>query len=163
MRTRDNRPVWLLAVDGVINVDHAGDWETTLAEGRAHAGGVAFPMRWVPQVVDFIRRAAESGRVRIVWCTTWCPYAGELERLWSLPKLDTAWYAEWYSARSSKREAAKLWAGHGIPVIWTDDEVARSHIIPSGLAIAPDPRVGLTPVDLIRIDRFIDDHSPSGS
>lgn len=154
------KPVWLLDVDGVINVDRIGEWDTTLTTGRAVADGESYRMRWVPEVVDFIRDTAEAGRVRVVWCTTWCPYTAVLEALWSLPKLDTAWSDGLYGryARKAKRDTAKLYADHGVPVIWTDDDVAES-FAPSVLGIRPDSRYGLTPGDLAEIKDFIAAHT----
>lgn len=156
------KPVWLLDVDGVINVDRIGEWDTTFATGRAVADGESYRMRWVPEVVDFIRDTAEAGRVRVVWCTTWCPYTAVLEALWDLPKLDTAWSEGLYGryARKAKRDTAKLYADHGVPVIWTDDDdVTDADLIPGGLAIQPDHRYGLTPGDLTKIRRFIEVHT----
>lgn len=161
----DDKPVWLLDVDGVINVD-IDAWGDGLTVGSADAGheGV-FRMRWAPKLVRRIGELAQSGAVDVRWATTWCPYADQLEKLWGLPELSRAWsnglYG--YEVKDAKRSAAEnvLWTGR--PLIWTDD--TEAHKIPSGdraLCIKPNATYGLTPAHLSEIEEFIDKMNRKG-
>jgi hypothetical protein len=160
-------PVWLLDVDGVLNASRPGwggppqrrlVWSPT--------DQTSYPMRWAPDLIDRIRSLHVGGKVEIRWCTTWCPDAGELERLWRLPELERALVADPMPRGAAcwplKLEAARAVLAEGRRLIWTDDEAlpkpgeARAELTAGGLAllIAPRPRHGLRSDDLDRIEAF---------
>ncbi len=64
------RPVWLLDVDGVINVPRPG-WNAAPRSGNACSAGTAFRIRWAPALLDRIRALHHTGSVEIRWCSTW--------------------------------------------------------------------------------------------
>lgn len=160
-------PVWLLDVDGVINSSRPG-WGT--APSRAPvwsaADGRAYPLRWAPPLVDRIRELHLSGAVEVRWCSTWCPDADNLERLWGLPSLVRALTAD-PMPRGAACWALKLAAARAVLaerrlLIWTDDEATpvdgpvHDELVAEGRALLVTPRAthGLQPDDLDRIEAF---------
>jgi hypothetical protein len=49
-----SRPVWLLDVDGVVNVARPG-WGAAPRSGNAYSGATAYRMRWAPTLIERIR------------------------------------------------------------------------------------------------------------
>jgi hypothetical protein len=168
MTDQDPRPVWLLDVDGVINVNRPG-WGAAPRSGQAYAAGMGLKIRWAPALATRIRELHTAGQVEIRWCTTWCDYADQIERLLALPVLGRAFAGDIFgtAARMAKYAAAKAVVDEGRPLIWTDDEA-----IPTGpdradlgdaLLIEPKPQVGLQPDDLDRIEQFVAETTSSAS
>lgn len=157
--------VWLLDVDGVINVRRP-TWGPRLCRGTAHSDGVDWPIRWAPGLIARIRRLHDAGVVEARWCTTWCPDAGELERLFGLPALGRALGAadlqDAEGTDTAKLAAARRVLAAGRRLVWTDDTAVpgpgplRQELTGDGraLLIAPHPRRGLRPRDLDRIEAF---------
>jgi hypothetical protein len=157
-------PVWLLDVDGVLNVARPG-WHALPRRGFAHAQGLNWPMRWSAKLVERIRAAHTSGLVEVRWCTTWCPYAGQLERLFGLPALARALAGEPIPG-GPVSDAMKLAAAYevldtGRDLVWTDDTAIpeegpdRAALVHRGaLLIRPSARRGLQPVHIDRIEAF---------
>jgi hypothetical protein len=143
--------VWLLDVDGVINARKPG-WHAAPHHGRAYAEGTAWPMRWAP---------ALTARIEVRWCSTWCAWSDQLERLFRLPALPCA-FTTAADAPAAKLAAARAVLAAGDHLIWTDDDE-----VPTGgplleeltaggraLLIRPDARRGLTPAHLEEIEAF---------
>lgn len=82
-------PVWLLDVDGVLNVPRPG-WHEAPRSGRAHLPVGEYRLRWAKSVVDRVRQLGTSGAVEIRWATTWVDWIGEIERLMSFPSWQVA-------------------------------------------------------------------------
>jgi hypothetical protein len=163
-------PVWLLDVDGVINVTRPG-WSAPPHRAHTYAGGVEWRIRWAPALVDRIRAFHTSGMVEVRWCSTWCPQAGQLERLFHLPTLGCAldvnpvppspenWVLKLNAAWAVLAECRAL--------IWTDDDAipgegpARDELEATGraLLIAPKSNRGLQPEDLNAIEEFARAHA----
>ena len=158
-------PVWLLDVDGVINVRRPM-WGPQLCRGVARSDGVDWPIRWAPALIARIRRLSDAGVVEVRWCTTWCPDADVLERLFGLPaygraltaaELDTAEETDPLKLAAARRVLAERRR-----LVWTDDTavpapgplVAELTAARRGLLIRPHPRRGLRPRDLARIEAF---------
>jgi hypothetical protein len=149
--------VWLLDVDGVINASRPG-WSERPNHGEAVAHGVPWTMRWSSSMVRQIRQIATSGSVEVIWATTWCPWADQLEAMFGLPKMPRAFTADDLDARPGhelKLEAALAVARQGGRLIWTDDDAvpeggtARAALEAAGaLLISPDRRYGLQPTDI---------------
>jgi hypothetical protein len=157
-------PVWLLDVDGVINVARPG-WHATPQRGVAYAQGMGWPMRWAPKLVDRIRSAHTSGLVEVRWCTTWCPYAEQLELLFQLPELVRALSGEPIPggpvSDAMKLAAAYAVLDEGRALIWTDDTAVpdvgpdRTELVNRGaLLIRPQAKRGLQAGDLDDIEAF---------
>lgn len=155
-------PVWLLDVDGVLNANRPG-WGAAPRRGTAYADGIGWTMRWAPALLDHIRTLHRSGTVEIRWCTTWCPHAGQLERLFALPQLEPCWHD---NLAPPEAAVAKLAAAHevlksGRPLIWTDDAdippAAHEELPRLGrtLLITPRPNRGLQPEHLDAIEAFV--------
>jgi hypothetical protein len=158
-------PVWLLDVDGVVNVRRP-TWGPDLCRGIAHSDGVDWPIRWAPALIARIRHLHGSGVVEVRWCTTWCMDADELERLFGLPALGRALGADDLDGTEAtdarKLAAARRVLAAGRRLVWTDDTaVPRSgplfdELTRGGraLLIRPHSRRGLRPADINRIRAF---------
>ncbi|MBG0825226.1 hypothetical protein HS048_31540 [Planomonospora sp. ID91781] len=159
-----DRPVWLLDVDGVINVARPG-WGDVPRSGTAYSGGGAYRMRWAPALIDRIRALHRAGGVEIRWCSTWCADADQVERLFALPLLARAWtdHLSAVVAAEAKLAAARRILAQERRLIWTDDVETPTcgpvydELTESGraLLIAPSPRRGLQPDDLAAIETFV--------
>ena len=153
-------PVWLVDVDGVINTRRPL-WGPGLRRGVAHSDGADWPIRWAPALIARMRRLHDAGLVELRWCSTWCPDAGALERLFGLPELGRALSpAELAAALST--DALKLAAARRVlaarrRLVWTDDTAVPATTLTAGgraLLIRPHPRRGLRPSDLTAIETF---------
>ncbi|WP_327011038.1 hypothetical protein OHA72_29485 [Dactylosporangium sp. NBC_01737] len=152
--------VWLLDVDGVINARKPG-WHAAPHHGRAYAAGTAWPMRWAPALTARIRRLHNSGAVEVRWCSTWCAWSDQLERLFRLPPLPCA-FTTTADAPAAKLAAARAVLAAGDHLIWTDDDEVPTagplldELTAAGraLLIRPDARRGLTPDHLDEIEAF---------
>jgi hypothetical protein len=73
-------PVWLLDVDGVINASKPG-WGGPPVSRRIWANGKHLVVRREPALIARIRELINARAVEVRWCSTWCPWADQLERL----------------------------------------------------------------------------------
>lgn len=158
-------PVWLLDVDGVVNATRPG-WSAAPMRRTVYADG-EWTLRWAPALVRRIRHLVAAGHVELRWCTTWCPHAGLLERLWGLPELprtltdDECWLSPG-RIDAAKVDAARKVRADGRRLIWTDDTAVpafgplHEELTADGraLLIRPVARVGLLPLDMDRIEAF---------
>jgi hypothetical protein len=156
----DAAPVWLLDVDGVINVKRPG-WGAAPFHGQAHALGVVWRLRWAPALTARIRRLHRDGVLEVRWCSTWCAWPAEIERVLRMPGLDRA-FGDVPDASVAKLAAARAVLLGGRRLVWTDDDEVpepgplHDELTAGGraLLIRPDPRRGLTPEDLDAIEAF---------
>lgn len=156
-------PVWLLDVDGVINTSRPG-WSAAPRSGHAYAYGNSYKLRWAPALITRIRDLHKAGIVEVRWCTTWCAYADQLERLWALPPLGRAFTDDinGHTAAEAKLAAARQVLTEGRRLIWTDDtEVPQwgevhDELIADGraLLIRPKGSTGLQPEHMDAIEAF---------
>ncbi|MCX5066744.1 hypothetical protein OOJ91_12895 [Micromonospora lupini] len=158
-------PVWLLDVDGVVNAREPG-WSAAAREGTAYYSGVDYILRWAPALIERIEALHLAGTVEVRWCSTWCAYVDQLERLWSLPELGRAFTEDinGYAAILAKIAAARRVIAEGRRLVWTDDDVVpmpndgplHGELTADGraLLIRPDHRVGLQPEHLDAIEAF---------
>jgi Swiss Army Knife RNA repair-like protein len=147
--------VWLLDVDGVLNASKAG-WSAAPRSGWAYAeSGVSWRMRWAPQLMARVRQVHQNPRVMIVWATSWCGMTDQLETLFNLPQLTSAWSSRMYNI--DKQSAALDVLEAGFKLIWTDDEAipADWDSDESKLLIRPRSNRGLRPEHLDLIDKFV--------
>ncbi|GIG90098.1 hypothetical protein [Plantactinospora endophytica] len=168
----DQAPVWLLDVDGVVNARRPG-WGRTpcRADVWSEEDRCEYPLSWADALVDRMRALHDSGVVELRWCTTWCPEADVLERLWRLPVLDRALVCEPVPKGPEgwpvKRAAAHAVLAAGRTLVWTDDEAipegdrVLDRAVARGIAllIAPDPARGLRPADIDEIEAFAARHA----
>ncbi|WP_432973233.1 hypothetical protein [Dactylosporangium sp. CA-233914] len=154
-------PVWLLDVDGVINAKRPG-WGAVPFQGRAYALGAEWKLRWAPALTARILRLHRDGLVEVRWCSTWCAWPGELDRVLRMPGLDRA-FGEVPDFAIAKLAAARAVLRGGRRLVWTDDtEVPESGPLYDeltcggrALLVRPDERRGLQPAHLDRIEAFL--------
>lgn len=153
---------WLLDVDGVLNAGKPG-WSAAPRKGTAFTYSDPWTIRWAPALIARVREIHKMGLVDIVWCTTWCPWAEQIEGLMGLPELARAWCADLRGsyAVEAKRNAARDVLAAGKRLVWTDDDAFphdRSVFTPDrALLIAPRPSRGLQPDDMDAIEAFVKD------
>jgi hypothetical protein len=159
-------PVWLLDVDGVLNVD-ATQWREPLVESRVWLApkNRHYTIKYAQPLLNYIREVHESGCVELRWCTTWCLDPTGLEKLWGLPQLTREPIAglNGWAAIVAKTHAAKRVIESGRRLIWTDDSVVPKFrdqvekIARDGqcLLIGPYSRYGLGIAHVQEIESFI--------
>ncbi|MEU7870807.1 HAD domain-containing protein [Dactylosporangium sp. NPDC049140] len=156
-------PVWLLDVDGVINVRRP-QWHAQPHHGTAFSAGMGWRMRWAPQLIARIRALHRTGAAEVRWCTSWCAEADQLERLFRLPAFGRAFPDE-TPGDGRKLAAARAVLAEGRRLIWTDDAEVPvpqeepelySELTAGGhaLLIRPHERDGLRPAHLDQIEAF---------
>ncbi|MGC4886611.1 hypothetical protein [Micromonospora sp. DT227] len=160
-------PVWLLDVDGVINASRPG-WNATPWKGYAYENATEHKLRWAPQLITRIYELHRSGLVEIRWCSTWCAYADQLERLFRLPPLGRAFHDDvrGVAASLAKLAAVRQVLASGRRLIWTDDDETptagplHDELTADGraLLIRPKSGRGLRPAHLDAIEAFARDH-----
>lgn len=128
-------------------------------------------------VLDFVAGVVTARRAEIRWHSTWRQAAAsDLAPALGLPAIPVADAPEWQQATASadgrwtlapgpgwwKLPAARRVVADGRRLIWTDDHLAAAGAHLGGLAgradvllLAPDPRAGLAPGELARIDAFL--------
>jgi len=167
---RSRVPVWLLDVDGVINVSKPG-WVGPPSQGMAYYGEDAYQMRWSPRLVSELRRLHSDGTVEFRWATTWADHVDQIEALLRLPRFSRA-FSGLDLDPNAKAPGLKVEAAlhvieeEGRPLIWTDDDAIpfagplarrlRGHGVPL-LLVTPDPRRGLRPAHLRTVAEFLAD------
>ncbi|MET7420358.1 hypothetical protein [Dactylosporangium sp. NPDC005555] len=132
-------------------------WGPLLHRGVAHSEGVDWPIRWAPALISRIRGLSAAGLVEVRWCSTWCPDADVLERLFDLPAFGRALPAGVEVTDALKFAAARRVLASGRRLVWTDDTAVPATRLTAGgraLLIRPHPRRGLRPRDLTRIEAF---------
>ncbi|MFC5175642.1 HAD domain-containing protein [Nocardioides taihuensis] len=160
-RAAHDLPVrWFLDIDGVVSPYGLTEpWNGPSLYGGPPDSDLAVPYR--REVVQRIQRLHDSGLVDIAWLTTWDLEAADgwtdvglgpfpvhprrrpgHNRWWKVDAVQT-----WMRKHSTSR------------AIWTDDDISRGGLRGLDknrlLAIAPDPRVGLTDNDLQRIETWV--------
>jgi hypothetical protein len=180
------KAVWFLDVDGVLNAcpwDTRADEEPPapawpdMAAGSAAANpqhGFKYTITYSPTLMASIRELHESGAVEVRWLTTWANGAnGELRELLGLPEFELvaphpkrskmtqmAKRGVWWKRPLALSAMAEL--GPDARIIWTDDDLRLAPNLVSSLAkvgvlaIAPDTRLGITPLELDRIKAYIE-------
>ena len=168
------RPIWLLDVDGVINVPWtnppahvwAGKWQRREKLYQ-------FPFLTAQPVLDFITRIHEEGLAEVRWHTTWQHAAHKIEDEFGLPRFEVQPAPEFHLPEFTirgghwfKLPAAERLIEEGHTVVWTDDDlrwqaprdrdrIAKLRRTGRLLTIAPDDRTGLTPAHLRKIEAFL--------
>lgn len=162
--------IWLLDVDGVINVLRDGRQDDPrLSRARVRSGrtGASYTICWRPRLLDDIRRATRWVGVR--WATTWCDGGDTvaLGRALGLTLPDAFGDRPLHLTHAEQKINAALDVLHaGDRLIWTDDGVvprarllhdAFDEAVADGraLLIAPEKRWGLTNRQMAQIKAFV--------
>lgn len=155
-------PVWLLDVDGVINAMKKPRWGGPPRQATAYADGQRWRIRWSPELLRRIRQLHLLGAVELRWCTTWCPQAQQLEKIFYLPVLsralsdaDCGGQGRLLTHLAKTQAALQVVGVEGRDLVWTDDDAIpdcgtdRDTLLAHGaLLVAPDSRYGLQPADV---------------
>lgn len=141
----DNRPVWLIDFDGVLNAiakrGMRAGWDTWKQERipspLPDEPNVTYPILWSPEAVSTVTTAVNAG-VRVVWLTTWrentylLPLTvtelpdPDLMEMWDE---DTARAAGAYMdpmrllGQDWKPLVARALLPDDVPLLWTDDNL----------------------------------------
>jgi hypothetical protein len=149
----------LLDVDGVLNASKAG-WKRAPKRSYAHAEGMAWIMRWEPQVMLKLHALHNDRSVTILWATTWVGNTDALETLFGLPHFESA--ADSSMNIGDKQAAAEALIDMGHDVIWIDDEAIPLDgplfdklVEADALTIRPHPGRGLRPEHFDEIDDYV--------
>ena len=166
----DDRPIWLLDVDGVINANGWTRRESDFWPKESVRHELISLNQWqryhifvAEGLIEFINEMQGSGKVEIVWATTWLDQANtHLAPAFGLPLLEVGARPIGTDDGNYKHRAAREAIAAGRSVIWTDDveinDVMREEFLASGLRhllIAPDEVYGLTPADCAKIREFV--------
>jgi len=158
----EGRPVWLLDVDGVVNLfaTAADAWPDVQ---RFTANG--FKITWSPTMLGRIRQVHDSGLAEVRWLTTWGDLANQhLATPFGLPQLTVAGTQPFRDSltRWWKLPHAQAVYDTGVRVVWTDDDIACAFGASAWLEqIGPDrmtaisPLHGLLPEHLDTIERWL--------
>lgn len=165
------KTIWLLDFDGVVNVLGKPrpylytDWINFQIRVKFNNYSITTALG----IVDFIDEIDSIDGVRVLWCSTW---QKEIEQINKKLGLKLGWIdaskiheeAKLLDFPKWKFGAAKALVNAGFKVIWTDDDLCRSHTVskweaPNLLKICPEEDFGLLPSDLTAIKAFINDKS----
>jgi hypothetical protein len=180
----EDRPVWFLDIDGVINaITYAcpeGFEEGSASPGEPHG---SYPIHWNPYIIEAINEMHDKGWVEVQWLTTWGSGAnGELRELVGLQEFTVAAEPPLYAWGSYNKNSYTTmddrpsWWKHAVvqdfhaknpsrKIVWTDDDLAfekeASNWVKGKkiLAIAPRQAESLRMSDIARIRTFL--RSPS--
>lgn len=181
MSTDPVPPVWLLDIDGVVNVLARGvpsdTWprdawvQRVVRADVPDRGPMTLPVLAARPVLEFITRIHESGAAEIRWHSTWRTAAvTTLAPALGLPSIPISIAPEWAASAAMwwKIPAARRVAEAGRRLVWTDDQLTayRADVLSEpeltaldrwtgSLLLTTDPQVGLTPDDLRRIEEFL--------
>jgi hypothetical protein len=173
-------PVWLLDIDGVLNVLAPGlpsaPWPADAWERRVvrapvpDRGELELPILTARPVLEFVTRVHEAG-AEIRWHSTWGDAAvTRLAPALGLPPIELAVAPQWADEAAMwwKIPAARDVAESGRRLVWTDDQLALYRTDPlcagelaaldrwdGALLLSPGPRAGLGPDELDRVAEFL--------
>jgi hypothetical protein len=166
----NQRPLWLLDIDGVVNIGPKGasPWPDEPSEVFVQlfqGEGFAFPFKYSQMLLEEIERLAEEYDVEVRISSTWCGYGADLKSKLGLPYLDAFGRREaWQNVDELKMNAVDEALGEGRPTIWTDDVVPMGHWITAESSPELDKKIcvivpleseGLTPFDINHIETFL--------
>ena len=104
---RDVVPVWLVDVDGVLNVSKPG-WGGPPHHGTVAYGAETYQMRWAPRLITELARFHRTRAVEFRWATTWADHIDQVQNVMRLPRIPTAFSGPTYS-RMKGRPSAWRW------------------------------------------------------
>lgn len=150
-------PIWFLDIDGVINALDDGHLPH-LTQTTARTMDTDWPIRYFPDVIEFINLVHRQGLAEVRWLTTWgqdartslAPAVG-LDDFYAYDLVDsTGWWKADIVGESIERDARRI--------VWTDDDLDTEDVSfldgqtsHAALVIAPAALTGLTSIDLSRV------------
>lgn len=152
---------WFLDIDGTISpYGRTTPWKGPRLYGGPSDSDLAVPYR--ARLIKSIQRLHDSGRVEVVWLTTW-----DVEAIDSWTKVGLGPFP---IIRRHKAGRDRWWKADAVQtwmrkhprrrVVWTDDDITKSGV--RGLDkqrllwIAPHPAAGLTDRHIARIQAWVD-------
>lgn len=174
--TENSCPVWLLDVDGVINVDKV-PWPGRHVKRTAYSNYEAFKFLFSADLVNRIGILIRAHEVEVRWATTWAEDCQQLESMFGWPSLRPVLLPEECN-RNASGPPKCMAANHVLleeerPLIWTDDEWAYPQNLGSmeiskgdpheaayswerdSLLISPRGQVGLLPGHMDMIEGWL--------
>lgn len=172
----EERPVWLLDVDGVLNACSSKGcrtvwpreyWNSHLV---ADLDGRQWPILVADPVVSYLRAVHANGDAEIRWHTSWQHSAPErLAPALGLPDWPLAVAPEYHDMGEhgwwKLEAAARVLDEAGRRLVWTDDDIgfgakltgAVGELLrrPGVLAVTPHTTIGLTRKNLLAVDAFL--------
>lgn len=162
-------PLWLMDVDGPLNVNYV---RLPGPELRSFKAGNGFHIMYRPDITERIAKLHANGKVELQWLTTWEELADvHLAEEFGLPRAlkvagtyagddDGGWF--WWKLNV----VARLYA-EGHRIVWTDDEIGdeyrqvnewlKQHGVPPDmvLTMSPDERIGITHEFIDRVEAWL--------
>lgn len=134
----DEKPLWLLDIDGVINAAVGTDgkipthaWPRDVwTDDRAMGQTREWRILAAAPVVELIRSVHEQGRAEIRWHTTWQSQAANVAKVLDLPEFavehapEYDWDEERHRAQWWKLPAVWREVANGRRILWTDDDAS---------------------------------------
>ena len=164
----DKPAVWLLDVDGVVNL--IGSKQTQWPGGQKRTTVAGWTIRWAaPELVDFVNTVHRSGACEVCWATTWIDdnLIASLADALGFDHFASAYIRQPSEVHPElKRRAARQVLDLGRRLVWTDDDAIpakrreRIELLGDGegdrwLTIAPSESHGLGPRDAADILAFL--------
>lgn len=144
----NERPVWLLDVDGTINAQRVDRsvWSAWTVKDVSFRGAFQFEVRIADDVIRFLRCVHDGRHAEIRWCTTW----GESALLDLTPAFDLpVWPVMNVGSLPEKRRAVhSVLHDEGRRLLWTDDEIVGPEPCARATFLRPNSKIGLSPSDL---------------
>ncbi len=176
----EERPVWLLDVDGVLNACSSKGcrtvwprecWNSHLV---ADLDGRKWPILVADPVVSYLRAVHAYGDAEIRWHTSWQHSAPErLAPALGLPDWPLVVAPEYHDPAEHTAHgwwklaaAARVLDEEGRRLVWTDDDIGFGAQLldnqvaallrrPGVLAVTPRTTIGLTRKNLLAVDEFL--------
>jgi len=161
-----DKPIWFLDVDGVVN---ALPKHGNASEGYQQTTILGFPIKYRPEVIEFINRIHRDGLAEVHWLTTWgadaryhfakavglddFEHAHEPAQSGSQERI--VWLPTWWKLQVIKSVA------QGRRFVFTDDDLGADitrlirDFANDTLLLTPCSEVGLDDEQLEHIDKFL--------
>jgi hypothetical protein len=176
--TTDDKPVWFMDIDGVLNIFPKGTPPQGIETGEAspfvaspYGETMMFPITWKPEIIKRILDMHNEGIVEVKWLTTWGRGANYgLHELIGLPKLDVVADPEdqpyrsmgWHTWWKAAAVRAYLTQNNPSKIVWTDDDlIYHKHRITDIVettnirVFSPADHKGITHSQLDIIEQFL--------
>jgi len=183
----EERPVWLLDVDGVLNACSSRGCRSVWPQECWHrhlvadSAGRKWPILVADPIVSYLRAVHANGDAEIRWHTSWQHSAPQrLAPALGLPDWAVAVAPEHHDPAEHTAHgwwklaaAARVLDEEGRRLVWTDDDISFGTQLlgsrvaellrrPGVLAITPRTTIGLTRKNLLAVDEFLGtDHEPT--
>ncbi len=175
----EERPVWLLDVDGVLNACSSRGCRTVWPQECwnscvvADLDGRKWPILVADPVVSYLRAVHVNGDAEIRWHTSWQHSAPQrLAPALGLPDWPVAVAPEYHDPSGHTAHgwwklgaAARVLEEEGRRLVWTDDDISFGAQLtgavgellrrPGVLAVTPRTTIGLTRKNLLAVDAFL--------